>query len=177
LGLLDSRFVSSLRMVKVTFLLSTTLLAASAVSAQNPYLGKSVWKSTNYAGEVNAAAALVTNPTLKAKILSVAQVPTFTWLDAMYKVANLPGYLTAATGQILQIAIHNLPDRDCHATNVSMLVVSFLFHTRLNHYSMVNSLIITMEPPYTNNLSMLLLLPFAQHLAPLSWRWLNPTSW
>jgi hypothetical protein len=35
LGLLDSRFVSSLRMVKVTFLLSTTLLAANAVGAQS----------------------------------------------------------------------------------------------------------------------------------------------
>jgi cellulose 1,4-beta-cellobiosidase len=112
-------------MVKAAFLLSTTLLAASAVSAQNPYLGKSVWKSTNYASEVNVAATSVTDVTLKAKILSVAQVPTFTWLDAMYKVANLPGYLTAATGQILQILVYNLPDRDCGVTNAVCLSSHF----------------------------------------------------
>jgi cellulase/cellobiase CelA1 len=161
-------------MVKVAFLLSTTVLAASFVSAQNPYIGKSVWKSTNYASEVNAAAVPVLDTTLKAKILSVAQVPTFTWIDAMYKVANLPGYLTAATGKILQIVIYNLPDRDCRALNVSMLVIPFPFLTHLTRYSTVNTLIVITVLPYTSSLSMPLSLLFAQHLAPLSWQWLNP---
>jgi hypothetical protein len=170
LSLLDSRFVSSLRMVKTAFLLLTTLLAASAVSAQNPYIGKSVWKSTNYASEVNAAAVPVLDATLKAKILSVAQVPTFTWLDAMYKVANLPGYLTAATGKILQIVIYNLPDRDCRANNVSILVIPFLFQTHLTHYSTVNTLIVITGLLYTSSLSVPFSLLFARHLALPSWQ-------
>jgi hypothetical protein len=39
-GLLDSHFVSSLRMFKPSFLVSVTLLAASAVSAQSPQWGQ-----------------------------------------------------------------------------------------------------------------------------------------
>jgi len=33
----------------------------------------------------------------------------------MAKVADLPGYLTAASGKILQIVVYDLPNRDCHA--------------------------------------------------------------
>jgi cellulose 1,4-beta-cellobiosidase len=95
-------------------------VTSTSTNTANPYYGKSAWKSTSYASEVYAAAASATDYVLRAKMSSVAQVPTFTWLDATYKVADLPGYLTAATGQILQIVIYNLPDRDCHATNVSI---------------------------------------------------------
>jgi cellulose 1,4-beta-cellobiosidase len=61
---------------------------------------------------------------LKAKISKVADIPTFTWFDTMSKVADLPGYLTAAAGQILQIVVYDLPNRDCHANAVSYLVSS-----------------------------------------------------
>ncbi|PVF92731.1 cellulase [Serendipita vermifera] len=85
----------------------------------NPFSGKSVWKPTKYASEVYAAAASVTDSATKAKISSVAQVPTFTWIDSSAKVADLPGYLTAASGQILQVVIYNLPNRDCHLAHPS----------------------------------------------------------
>jgi cellulose 1,4-beta-cellobiosidase len=52
---------------------------------------------------------------LKAKISKVADIPTFTWFDTMSKVSQLPGYLTAAGSQILQIVVYDLPNRDCHA--------------------------------------------------------------
>lgn len=77
-----------------------------------------VWRSTYYAAEVTAAAGMVSDASLKAKILKVADVPTFTWFDTMAKVADLPGYLTAAAGQILQIVVYDLPNRDCHANAV-----------------------------------------------------------
>lgn len=81
----------------------------------NPYSGMDVWRSTYYASEVYAAAAQVTDSALKAKISKVADIPTFTWFDTMAKVADLPGYLSAASGKILQIVVYDLPNRDCHA--------------------------------------------------------------
>lgn len=81
----------------------------------NPYSGKSVWNSEYYASEVYAAAAMVTDTALKAKISKVASIPTFTWFDTMAKVADLPGYLQAAGSSILQIVVYDLPNRDCHA--------------------------------------------------------------
>lgn len=58
---------------------------------------------------------MVTDTALKAKISKVASIPTFTWLDTMAKVADVPGYLTAAAGKILQLVVYDLPNRDCHA--------------------------------------------------------------
>jgi len=82
-----------------------------------------VWLTPFYADEVNAAAANITDATVKAKALKVAQIPTFTWLDAVAKVPNLGDYLTDAeakqksTGQkqLVQIVVYDLPDRDCAA--------------------------------------------------------------
>ncbi|KAG8826405.1 hypothetical protein FRC19_008972 [Serendipita sp. 401] len=83
--------------------------------AGNPYTGKSVWTSSYYAAEVDAAAAAVSDSSLKTKILKVKDIPTFTWFDTAAKVDLLPGYLTAASGKILQIVVYDLPNRDCHA--------------------------------------------------------------
>ncbi|KAG8829911.1 hypothetical protein FRC17_005801 [Serendipita sp. 399] len=83
--------------------------------AGNPFSGKSIWASSYYAAEVDAAAAAVSDATLKAKILKVKDIPTFTWFDTASKVDLLPGYLTAASGKILQIVVYDLPNRDCHA--------------------------------------------------------------
>jgi len=82
-----------------------------------------IWLTPFYADEVNAAAANITDATVKAKALKVAQIPTFTWLDAVAKVPNLGDYLTDAeakqksTGQkqLVQIVVYDLPDRDCAA--------------------------------------------------------------
>jgi len=77
----------------------------------------------NYADEVNAAASNITDATVKAKALKVAQIPTFTWFDAVAKVPTLGDYLADAeakqksTGQkqLVQIVVYDLPDRDCAA--------------------------------------------------------------
>jgi cellulose 1,4-beta-cellobiosidase len=75
-----------------------------------------------YADEISAAAANITDSTLKAKALKVAQIPTFTWLDVVTKVPTLGDYLADAqskqqTGQkqLVQIVVYDLPDRDCAA--------------------------------------------------------------
>jgi cellulose 1,4-beta-cellobiosidase len=76
-----------------------------------------------YAAEVQAAAALITDPTQKSNALSVANIPTFIWFDQVAKVPDLGTYLAAAqtlqnsSGQkyIVQIVVYDLPDRDCAA--------------------------------------------------------------
>jgi cellulose 1,4-beta-cellobiosidase len=76
-----------------------------------------------YANEVTAAAANITDSTLKAKALKVANIPTFTWFDVVAKVPTLGTYLSSAhaqqqsTGQkqLVQIVVYDLPDRDCAA--------------------------------------------------------------
>ncbi|KAL9715274.1 Beta-glucosidase cel3A [Leucoagaricus gongylophorus] len=91
--------------------------------AGNPYTGYSVWLTPYYADEVNAAASNITDATVKAKALKVAQIPTFTWFDAVAKVPTLGDYLADAeakqksTGQkqLVQIVVYDLPDRDCAA--------------------------------------------------------------
>jgi cellulose 1,4-beta-cellobiosidase len=79
--------------------------------------------SPYYAAEVEAAAALITDATLKAKALKVKDIPTFTWFDVIKKTPDLGKYLADAqaiqksTGrkQLVQIVVYDLPDRDCAA--------------------------------------------------------------
>ncbi|CAK5265179.1 unnamed protein product [Mycena citricolor] len=102
---------------------TTSAAASQTPAAGNPYAGHSVWLPTFYASEVQAAAANISDATLKAKALSVAKIPTFTWLDTVSKVPQLATYLSAASAQgkssgtpsIVQIVVYDLPDRDCAA--------------------------------------------------------------
>ncbi|KXN92187.1 Exoglucanase 3 [Leucoagaricus sp. SymC.cos] len=92
-------------------------------AAGNPYTGYTVWLTPYYANEVQAAANNITDATLKAKALKVAQIPTFTWLDVVAKVPTLGDYLADAQAkqqssgqkQLVQIVVYDLPDRDCAA--------------------------------------------------------------
>ncbi|KIM20046.1 glycoside hydrolase family 6 protein, partial [Serendipita vermifera MAFF 305830] len=106
--------IQSIRLLTVA--LWTLHIITQPASAANPYTGRSVWNSETYASQVKAAAAVVSDSTLQAKMIKVASFPTFTWLDKFAKVADLPGYLTAAGNSILQLVIYDLPNRDCHAT-------------------------------------------------------------
>lgn len=90
-----------------------------------------VWRSTYYAAEVTAAANMVSDASLKSRILKVAEIPTFTWFDTMAKVADLPGYLKAAGTEILQIVVYDLPNRDCHANAVCFTYASFVCLTHI----------------------------------------------
>jgi cellulose 1,4-beta-cellobiosidase len=82
-----------------------------------------VYLSPYYAAEVDAAAALISDPTLKAKALKVKDIPTFTWFDVIAKTPDLGKYLAdasakaQASGQkyLVQIVVYDLPDRDCAA--------------------------------------------------------------
>ena len=82
-----------------------------------------IYLSPFYASEVQAAAAQITDSTLKAKAASVANIPTFTWFDVIAKTSQLGTYLAdasakaKASGQkyLVQIVVYDLPDRDCAA--------------------------------------------------------------
>lgn len=82
-----------------------------------------MYLSPYYADEVKASAALVSDATLKAKILKVASIPTFIWFDLVAKTPTLGTYLAEAsalarsTGKkyLVQIVVYDLPDRDCAA--------------------------------------------------------------
>ncbi|PSR83042.1 hypothetical protein PHLCEN_2v5846 [Hermanssonia centrifuga] len=96
---------------------------SSTPTAGNPWTGYQIYLSPYYAAEIQAGAAAITDPTLSAKALSVAQIPTFTWLDSVSKVPDLGTYLADASSigkstgqkQLVQIVIYDLPDRDCAA--------------------------------------------------------------
>ncbi len=76
-----------------------------------------------YANEVTAAAGNISDATVKAKALKVANIPTFTWFDVVAKVPTLGTYLASAQAQqqssgqkqLVQIVVYDLPDRDCAA--------------------------------------------------------------
>ncbi|PFH54251.1 glycoside hydrolase family 6 protein [Amanita thiersii Skay4041] len=104
---------------------STTSTSQSTTTADagNPYTGRTIYLSPFYANEVQAAANQITDSTLKAKALKVANIPTFTWFDVVAKVPDLGTYLAdasakgQASGQkyLVQIVVYDLPDRDCAA--------------------------------------------------------------
>lgn len=54
---------------------------------------------------------------MKAKAAKVKDIPTFIWFDKIEKIPTLDGYLkeSSASGQLLQIVVYDLPNRDCHA--------------------------------------------------------------
>ncbi|RPD66446.1 cellobiohydrolaseII [Lentinus tigrinus ALCF2SS1-7] len=92
-------------------------------AAGNPFVGFTPYLSPYYAAEVAAAAANISDSSLKSKAASVANIPTFTWLDSVSKVPDLGTYLSDASAlqkssgnkQLVQIVVYDLPDRDCAA--------------------------------------------------------------
>ncbi|PBK78663.1 cellobiohydrolase II-I [Armillaria solidipes] len=109
---------------------STSSGAASSPSspssppiAGNPFEGYEIYLSPYYAAEVTAAAQVMTSSTMASKALEIAQVPTFTWFDAVAKVPDLGTYLADAQSlqtssgknYLVQIVVYDLPDRDCAA--------------------------------------------------------------
>lgn len=89
----------------------------------NPFEGFEIFLSPYYAAEVTAAAQVMTSSTTASKALEIAQVPTFTWFDAVAKVPDLGTYLADAQAlqkssgknYLVQIVVYDLPDRDCAA--------------------------------------------------------------
>ncbi|KAJ3489002.1 hypothetical protein NLI96_g2458 [Meripilus lineatus] len=117
-------------------------------AAGNPFTGFQVYLSPFYAAEIQSAAAAITDSTQKAKALSVAKVPTFTWFDTVSKVADLGTYLADAqsiqqsTGQkqIVQIVVYDLPDRDC-AAKASNGEFSIANNGQANYFNYIDQLV------------------------------------
>lgn len=101
----------------------TESTAVPTPDGDNPYTGYTVYLSPNYANEISAAAAMISDPSQHAKALSVTNIPTFIWFDTINKTSQLGVYLAdadskaKASGQkyLVQIVIYDLPDRDCAA--------------------------------------------------------------
>jgi cellulose 1,4-beta-cellobiosidase len=78
------------------------------------YLGYTVYLSPYYTNEVNNAVKAISDSTLAAKAAKVASIPTFIWIDAAAKVADLGTYLADAASKegkyLVQIVIYDLPD-------------------------------------------------------------------
>jgi len=97
---------------------TTAPVTSQTPAAGNPFTNQKIFLSPFYAAEVQAAAANITDSTTKSKALSVANIPTFVWLDTVAKVPTLGTYLSAASAagnELVQIVVYDLPDRDCAA--------------------------------------------------------------
>ena len=55
-----------------------------------------MYLSPYYAAEVSAAVQQISDSTLKSKAASIANVPTFIWLDSVSKVPSLDTYMADA---------------------------------------------------------------------------------
>jgi cellulose 1,4-beta-cellobiosidase len=69
--------------------------------------------------EVQAAVALISDPSVAALATAVETIPVFFWMDVAAKVPTLGQYLADAaskgSNQLVQAVIYDLPDRDCAA--------------------------------------------------------------
>ena len=107
-----------------------------------------IYLSPYYAAEVQAAAGNITDATLKAKAASVANIPTFTWLDTVSKVPDLGTYLADASSiqsstgkkQLVQIVVYDLPDRDC-AAKASNGEFSIANNGQANYYNYIDQIV------------------------------------
>jgi cellulose 1,4-beta-cellobiosidase len=114
------------------------LAAGNALSAfaqqhvSNPFVGATQYINPDYTKEVQAVAATISDPVLKAQMNTVTTYPTAIWLDRIAAIAGnsagggrlgLQEQLDAAVvkqqaaGQpvLVTLVIYDLPDRDCAA--------------------------------------------------------------
>jgi len=82
----------------------------------NPFLTRELWANPYYAEEVHAAAERISDPSLKAQALKVADVGSFLWIDNIAKIeVTRPQLANIPCDKIAGIVIYNLPGRDCAA--------------------------------------------------------------
>ncbi|KAL2876362.1 1,4-beta-D-glucan cellobiohydrolase cel6c [Colletotrichum sp. CLE4] len=97
--------------------------AASACSANvsldaktNVFSKYTLHPNSFYRAEIQAAAAAISDSTLKAKALKVADVGSFLWLDTIANIQRLtPAIADVPCNHILGLVIYDLPGRDCAA--------------------------------------------------------------
>lgn len=112
-------------------LLACALIAPAARAqsrVENPFVGGTWYLSPEYAKNVAASAAQVSDPTLKAQVAKVATYPTAFWLDRIAAINGYAGrmglaaHLDAALAQqqdgkpvVVMTVVYDLPGRDCSA--------------------------------------------------------------
>jgi cellulose 1,4-beta-cellobiosidase len=96
--------------------------ADACTSAVSLNAKSNVWKSYTlhpnnfYRKEVEAAAAAASDASLKDKILKVADVGTFVWIDTRDAISRIePAIADCPCDHILGLVIYDLPGRDCAA--------------------------------------------------------------
>ncbi|KAH8817597.1 glycoside hydrolase family 6 protein [Flagelloscypha sp. PMI_526] len=88
--------------------------SAVNLSGTNPFATRTLYANSHYGDEVRAAAALITNATLKAQALKVADVGTFLWLDTIASISTLESTIKdTPCDQIFGLVLYDLPGRDC----------------------------------------------------------------
>ena len=103
-------------------------VALAQTHVDNPYVGADVYRSPDYAAKVQTSIAQTTDAALRTKMQTVAQIPTFIWLDRMAAIAgnattagvqkhldNALAQRQGSTPIIAQFVIYDMPGRDCHA--------------------------------------------------------------
>lgn len=103
---------------------ATVSTKASFLDSTNPFLGKSYFVSSKYAGKLQTTlnTFLARKDTLNAaRVRSLQRTGTFLWITSVYHISNIATTITDAraqqkrTGQqpIIGLVLYNLPDRDC----------------------------------------------------------------
>ncbi|KAK9789627.1 putative Glucanase [Seiridium cardinale] len=120
---MKSTFTSLLALAAVASALPSQNQKRACSSAVSLDASTNVWESyalhpnSFYRAEVEAAAANISDSTLAAKALEVADIGTFLWLDSIANIDKLNTELTAGVPceNILGLVIYDLPGRDCAA--------------------------------------------------------------
>ncbi|KAF2755930.1 cellulase [Pseudovirgaria hyperparasitica] len=82
----------------------------------NPFASKTLHPNNFYRAEVTAAAAAISDASLKASALKVANVGSFLWIDTIANIARIePALKDVPCNNILGLVIYDLPGRDCAA--------------------------------------------------------------
>ncbi|TVY56818.1 1,4-beta-D-glucan cellobiohydrolase CEL6B, partial [Lachnellula cervina] len=109
----------------ISALPSTSLpLRAEDARDVNPFLGKSYFANSYYAGELNQTvnAFLAKNDSLNAaRTRTVQKTGTFVWITSVAGLSNIQTTIDAArteqqrtrNQQIVELVLYDLPDRDC----------------------------------------------------------------
>lgn len=111
--------------------LSTPVTYAAEAHVDNPFVGATAYVNPDYAKEVNASIAKVSDASLKAKMETIKSYPTSVWLDRIDAIGggannagrlSLEAHLDTALAQkkgntpiTASFVIYDLPGRDCHA--------------------------------------------------------------
>ncbi|CAG8226163.1 unnamed protein product [Penicillium salamii] len=118
------RFSISVAPLLISSVAGAAISNAVRATATNPFSGYQLHANSYYASEVSSLALPSMTGTAKAAASSVANVPSFYWLDTAAKVPTMGTMLAeikaknaagASPPIAAQFVVYDLPDRDCAA--------------------------------------------------------------